>query len=104
MKLFGENLRALRGQESQASFAKKLGLGQVTYCRYEVGNREPDLETLVGICRTLGVSADEMLGLAPPSRPKIEAVVSGNGNVVIGNNNTVGVPDAPKRGRPKKNA
>ena len=72
MEPFCTRLKAVRGSESQASFAKKIGVTQVTYGRYELGVREPDLATLVRIGLVGNVSLDWLLGIkdgesgAPP--------------------------------------
>ena len=77
MEGFGERLRELRGCKSQASFARELGLSQVVYGRYELNQREPNLDTLCHIGLTLGISADWLLGLpehgASPSPPPLRA-------------------------------
>lgn len=65
MSKFGDNLKRLRGEESQAQFAKRLGIQQVTYGRYELGTREPDLDTLCRIGLVTGTSIDELLGVTP---------------------------------------
>ena len=63
MDAFCRRLKELRGDQSQLVFAKKLGLSQVTYGRYELGQREPDLDTLVRIGLVMGVSTDWLLGI-----------------------------------------
>jgi len=77
---FGERLRELRGLKSQASFARELGLSQVVYGRYELNQREPNLETLCHIGITLSVSADWLLGL--PGRVGQPPVTAGAGAAV----------------------
>ena len=89
METFCNRLKMLRDSESQASFARKIGLSQVTYSRYEGGTREPDLETLCQIGKICGVSVDWLLGLVDDSptalhnprisfaEQKLEAVKSG---------------------------
>ncbi len=80
MEGFGERLRELRGCKSQASFARELGLSQVVYGRYELNQREPNLDTLCHIGLTLGVSADWLLGL--PERGVGARVEAGKGAAV----------------------
>ncbi|MBQ6924468.1 MAG: helix-turn-helix transcriptional regulator [Kiritimatiellae bacterium] len=63
MEPFCTRLKAVRGAESQASFAKKIGVTQVTYGRYELGVREPDLATLTRIGLVGNVSVDWLLGI-----------------------------------------
>ncbi|MBQ6339234.1 MAG: helix-turn-helix transcriptional regulator [Kiritimatiellae bacterium] len=80
MEGFGERLRELRGCKSQASFARELGLSQVVYGRYELNQREPNLDTLCHIGLTLGISADWLLGL--PERGGTARVTAGDGAAV----------------------
>ena len=83
----GERLRELRGSKSQASFAKELGLSQVVYGRYELNQREPNLETLCHIGLALEVSTDWLLGL--PERKESVRVTAGKGAAVaIGSGKT----------------
>ena len=82
---FAVNLRRLRGELSQAAFARFLGISQPRYANYELGNREPDLITLCNIADITGKTTDELLGRknlsqSPPDRSaelkrKIEAVL-----------------------------
>ena len=62
---FAERLKLLRGHlgMTQTAFAKKLGLPQNTYHRYEKDERVPDIKALAKISRSLHISADELLGL-----------------------------------------
>ena len=63
MKKLTDRLKTLRGASSQAEFAKTLGLSQVVYGRYELGKREPSIDLLIHIGKTLDVSIDWLLGL-----------------------------------------
>jgi transcriptional regulator with XRE-family HTH domain len=60
----GLKLKALRGDRNQADFAALLGLPVRTYIRYELGEREPPLETLTRIAKVTGSSIDWIAGLA----------------------------------------
>jgi len=62
---FAERLKLLRGHlgMTQTAFARKLGLPQNTYHRYEKGERVPDINALTKISKSLSISADELLGL-----------------------------------------
>lgn len=60
---FGERMKMLRGDLTQTAFAKKLGLPQNTYHRYEKGERVPDIKALIKIAKSLHMSADDLLGL-----------------------------------------
>ena len=93
MNGFGERLRQARGSDSQASFARKLGISQVAYSRYELEQREPGLDCLYQIGSIAGVSIDWLLGLtersggitqqATANGPGGQAVALARGNVVI---------------------
>lgn len=54
-------IRESRGY-SQKAFADKLGISPSTYNQYEMGKREPDLDTVAQIALLLNVSVDEILG------------------------------------------
>lgn len=67
MQGIGERLRA-RARAlglTDSEVARRLGLSQGRYSNYVNEVVEPDLSTLVRIARTLGVTSDELLGMAP---------------------------------------
>ena len=80
MEGFGERLKEIRGGKSQASVARELGLSQVVYGRYELNQREPNLDTLCRIGLTFGVSIDWLLGL--PTRETPHHVMAGDGEAI----------------------
>ncbi len=47
---------------SDSEVARRVGLSQARYHNYVAETTEPDLATLVRICRTLGISPNEALG------------------------------------------
>lgn len=59
--------RALELQLSDAEVARRAGLMPTRYGHYVSGYREPDLATLVRICRVLGLRPDELLGYEEPA-------------------------------------
>ncbi len=59
MKL--REIRALRGL-TQRAVADHLGCSSVVYCRYETGEREPSIETLIRLADFFGVSIDVIVG------------------------------------------
>ena len=64
MEGVGQRLRA-RALElglSDAEVARRAGLTATRYGHYVSNYREPDLATLVRICRVLGLRPDELLG------------------------------------------
>lgn len=56
-------LKTIRGEMSQAAFARILGITQQRYANYESGLREPDLTTLCRIAAVTGKTTDELLGV-----------------------------------------
>ena len=56
-------LRVPRGFRTARSLARALSIDENRYTRYERAEVEPDLELLVRICGTLGVTPNELLGI-----------------------------------------
>jgi transcriptional regulator with XRE-family HTH domain len=54
----GQRLRELRGNESQADFARRLKADKNTIGNYERGDRSPDLDFLIRLKEVTGVSLD----------------------------------------------
>ncbi len=63
MTTFSERLLALREGKnlSQAAVAKQIGITSRTYQRYEAGEREPMLSTLVRMADFFEVSVDYLV-------------------------------------------
>lgn len=59
-----ERIKEARGTRSQAEIARELGMNFQTWNSYETGKSEPQLSTVAGFCRLVGVSADWLLGLS----------------------------------------
>ena len=59
-------LKELREERrlSQDGLALKLNVSQSTISAYEIGERTPDLETLIAIAQFFGVSLDYVAGLS----------------------------------------
>ena len=57
-------LKELRGAISQAEMARRVGIAQQGWARYETGKVAPGAEALHQICEASGVSADWILGLS----------------------------------------
>lgn len=65
MNKFAERLKQTLydKQISQSEFARKINMSQSLINNYCAGRREPTLDTLLIICKTLNESADYMIGL-----------------------------------------
>ncbi|MGI6298798.1 MAG: helix-turn-helix domain-containing protein [Saccharofermentanales bacterium] len=63
--LLPQRLKQLRLENdlTQEGLAKHLPINRGTYAHYELGKRQPDLETLVRIAVFYNVSTDYLLGL-----------------------------------------
>ncbi|OGQ80777.1 MAG: hypothetical protein A2289_16170 [Deltaproteobacteria bacterium RIFOXYA12_FULL_58_15] len=61
----GERIARLRGAKgyTQAELAEKIGIIQVLVSDYELGKLRIHAEMLARFAKTLGVSADELIGL-----------------------------------------
>ena len=82
MKTFGQRLKLAReqaGHESAQGFAGVLGLEPHTYRKYERGQSEPTLETLVRICELLNVDANYLLPATSRKQPRKSGGESGSG-------------------------
>ena len=55
----------LRRHLLQKEMASQLGIPANTFNQYENGRREPDLATLARIAKGLGITVDQLMGLAP---------------------------------------
>lgn len=67
-----ENLRRLRKENgiSQKRLAKELGLTPSLVSSWESGRGNPTVESVLTMCRILGVSADELLGTGRAGRKR----------------------------------
>ena len=63
-KNFCQRLRELRGSLTQAQYAEKIGSKQTTLSSWERGFREPNIDGIVLIATSCGVSADWLLGIS----------------------------------------
>ncbi len=83
MMLFSKNLkkRIEKLGLSDAEAARLCGLAERRFGNYVTGKREPDLQTLVAITKSLGTTPDELLGVkapqaAKPAREKLDTIAS----------------------------
>lgn len=66
MSSFGERLKKVRGNLSQAEFSKRIGIPQVTLGNYERDRNEPKFKTLEKICSLFEINSDWLLfGVGP---------------------------------------
>lgn len=65
MDIFLERLLALRKANNltQVEISKAIGITSRTYQRYECGEREPNLSTLIALAKFYKVSLDYLAGL-----------------------------------------
>lgn len=65
MNNYGIRLKEFRKSKglTQNQAAELMGVPQQTYQRYESGKLDLKMSTIYNICKTLGVSADWLLGL-----------------------------------------
>ncbi len=65
-----KNLAFLRKKNglTQMQFAKKIGVSTSTVAMWETGQRKPDYNTIMKICRFFGVEFEQLLGVAPAGR------------------------------------
>lgn len=61
---FVERLKELMGDMDNTTFAKHVGLSRQTLGYYLNGNRLPDANNIIKICRACNVSSDYLLGLS----------------------------------------
>ena len=67
---FRDRLFDLRRQAglSQEALAAKIGVSRQAVSKWELGETTPDVEKLVVLARSFGVTADELLGMEEPVR------------------------------------
>jgi len=66
MKIFSERLRE-RAKElglPDAEIARRAGLQEARYNHYVNGRRQPDLKTIVTICKVLNLTPNDLLGFS----------------------------------------
>lgn len=73
-KILRERAKSLGLSDSE--IARRLGLSQARYHNYVSDTAEPDLGTLVRICRALGTSPDEVLLVAGEVAPRTESQIA----------------------------
>ncbi|NPU11980.1 helix-turn-helix transcriptional regulator [Bradyrhizobium sp. 83002] len=70
MQVLGQKLRS-RAKDlglSNAEVARRAGLSERRYGFYVTGDREPDLSTLLRICKVLATTPNALLGISEEGR------------------------------------
>lgn len=90
---FADNLRKRISDLglTQAEAARRCGLENRRFHHYIVGDREPDLRTLVTISTVLGTTPDELLGVKPAITTDNDEVSRLRAKLIA----TAGIMDAP---------
>ena len=97
---FAAVLRIIRGNTPQGVFAERLGLKQAKYSHYENKRREPNLDELCKIAKSLNTTPNVLLGFEPPPTSAPSIKTGDNAQVAIGNNITQ-INSTKKKGKRK---
>ncbi|HEX6521734.1 MAG TPA: XRE family transcriptional regulator [Streptosporangiaceae bacterium] len=95
----GPRLRAVRQQRgvTLAGVSASTGISVSTLSRLESGGRKPTLELLLALSRAYQVPLDELVGLPPPSDPRVHTKpLRRNGRILIPLTQRPGAPAAYK--------
>lgn len=112
--LLSQRLKELRLQRdlTQEELALRLPINRGTYAHYELGKRQPDLETLIRIAQFYDVSTDYLLGLTDlsssvrsivhfiQSRPEEYPELSERGTEQVAEGSAVALSRLPGAARP----
>lgn len=72
MNTIGERLRIVRGELSQAAFAKQFEMPQSTLSNYESGRNKPDFDLIDKVCCEFGISVEWlMFGRGPMLKEQV---------------------------------
>lgn len=73
MSIFAERLKALRDNKgnTQNELGKHIGKSREAVSKYEIGEREPDLEAVASLSKYFNVSADYILGITDENNSTI---------------------------------
>lgn len=87
---FAAVMRMMRGETPQGVFAERLGIKQAVYSHYENRRREPSLDELCRIARTLDTTPNVLLGFERIDQPS--SITTGNNSpvaIVKGDHNKI---------------
>ena len=67
MSILNKNIKFYRLQESmtQEKLAERLGLDRTTIVKYESGEHEPSIQTLIELANIFDITLDELVGREP---------------------------------------
>lgn len=80
MSRFSDNLKRFRKQNhmTQTQLAEKIGVGRSAVSMYEMGEREPDFETLEAIADIFNVDMAVLLGTETKKSPSEDGAIDGD--------------------------
>ncbi len=106
---FRGRLRELRSEAglTQQQLADRAGIHRVEVAKLEGGDRSPTWETVIALCRALGVGCDAFLqppspGLAPPAAGRPRKAAGDAEGPPAGESAPDAVEGKPKRQRGKR--
>lgn len=69
-EIFRSRLKQLRETKGykQIDLSEELGINRVTYTNYELGKRQPDIDTIAKIANLYNVTIDWLVGRDQPQR------------------------------------
>ena len=81
MSLFGDRIKALRGEEKQEAVAKEIGTTAQSLGRYEKGKHKPDIEIALKLADYYNTTVDYLLGRtnAKSIDPNIQSICNYTG-------------------------
>lgn len=76
MSDFSDRLKTVRLKQgfTQKELASSLNITRAAYSAWESGRNEPSFALLASICKTLGVSADYLIGLSDSSSGSSDSI------------------------------
>ena len=103
-RTFGERLKHLRGGLTSKRAAELIGVSQPTWTTWEIGTREPNIDTIIAICDQFNTTPNELLGFGPPPEPirAIKAAPHSAVAVVNGSNNKISQVVNPQKRKARR--
>lgn len=76
MKTLGERIRFIRGEESQAEFAERVGIAKGSIGGYENDRNSPSADAILKICLSYDISSEWLLKGEGPMHPSATSASS----------------------------